>query len=465
MRTCRELGIDTVAVYCDPDAAALHVRLADRSVRIGPAPASESYLRAEAIVAAAIETGADAIHPGYGFLSEQAPFAEAVEAAGIAFVGPTPRTLASLGDKLAARRSARDVGVPIVPGVFEPLPADDPAAVDEIVAIADRIGFPVLVKAAAGGGGRGMRRVDVANELPAALAAASHEARIAFGDGSVYLERLVEGGRHIEVQLLGDTAGRDRRARGARLLDPAPAPEARRGSAGSRADRGAAAAAPRARGADRRVRRAAQRRDRRVPLRARWRVLLPRGQRAPPGRAWRHRARDGSRPRPRAAPHRCGRAPVRSRQARGRAGRDADEPRDRAARQRRGPVGRFRAGTRERSPAGASRAARACAWTPASSRAGTSAATTTRCSRSSSSMPRTATRRSRRRSARSPSSRPAACRRPSRSTPGCSTCRPSPAVRCGSTSSRGSGIPRSCGAPPRSRRSRRSRAPSPTWAR
>src|SRR5262245_3116409 len=128
------MGIATVAVHSDPDAQALHVRMADQAVRIGPAAASESYLRADAIVAAARETGADAIHPGYGFLSEQAPFAEAVEAAGITFIGPTPRTLASLGDKLAARRSARDAEVPIVPGVFEPLPADDPAAIDGIAA-------------------------------------------------------------------------------------------------------------------------------------------------------------------------------------------------------------------------------------------------------------------------------------------------------------------------------------------
>jgi acetyl/propionyl-CoA carboxylase alpha subunit len=232
-RTCREMGIATVAVHSDPDATALHVRMADRAVRIGPAAASESYLRADAIVGAARESGADAIHPGYGFLSEQAPFAEAVEAAGITFIGPTPRTLASLGDKLAARRSARDADVPIVPGVFEPLPADDPAAIDDIAAIAHGIGFPILVKAAAGGGGRGMRRVDAPNDLPAALAGAAHEARVAFGDGSVYLERLVEGGRHVEVQLLGDTAGaivalgeRDcsTQRRHQKLVEEAPAP-------------------------------------------------------------------------------------------------------------------------------------------------------------------------------------------------------------------------------------------------
>jgi acetyl/propionyl-CoA carboxylase alpha subunit len=233
MRACRELGIETVAVYSDSDAAARHVRFADRAVRIGPPPATESYLRAERIVEAAIETGAQAIHPGYGFLSEQAPFAEAVEAAGIAFVGPTPTTLGSLGDKLAARRSATSQDVPIVPGTFEPLPAEDPSQMDAIAATAERIGYPLLVKAAAGGGGRGMRRVDDPKDLPMAVATAAREAKQAFGDGSVYLEHYVEGGRHIEVQLLGDTQGhivamgeRDcsTQRRHQKLVEEAPAP-------------------------------------------------------------------------------------------------------------------------------------------------------------------------------------------------------------------------------------------------
>jgi acetyl/propionyl-CoA carboxylase alpha subunit len=232
-RTCRELGIETVAVYSDADAAALHVRLADQAVRLGPAPAPESYLRAEAIVEAALATGAEAVHPGYGFLSEQASFGAAVEEAGLAFVGPAPATLASLGDKLEARATATAAGVPIVPGMFEPLPASDEAAQSRVEQLAADIGYPLLIKAAAGGGGRGMRRVDEPADLAAAVTAAARESRQAFGDGSVYLERLVEGGRHIEVQLLGDSRGevvalgeRDcsTQRRHQKLVEEAPAP-------------------------------------------------------------------------------------------------------------------------------------------------------------------------------------------------------------------------------------------------
>ena len=233
MRACRELGMESVAVYSDADATARHVRAADAAVRIGPAPAGESYLRGDVIIAAAVETGAEAIHPGYGFLSEQSDFAHACEAAGIVFVGPTPRTLASLGDKVAARRSARAVGVPIVPGMFKPLPADGAAALPLMAAEAARIGWPLMVKASAGGGGRGMRRVDREADLPMAVAAASREAKAAFGDGSVYLERLIEGARHVEVQLLGDSAGKvvaigerdcSVQRRNQKLVEEAPAP-------------------------------------------------------------------------------------------------------------------------------------------------------------------------------------------------------------------------------------------------
>ncbi len=232
-RTCRELGIETVAVYSDADAEALHVRLADQAVRVGPAPAPESYLRADVIVEAALASGAEAIHPGYGFLSEQAAFGTAVEAAGLVFVGPAPATLASLGDKLEARASATMAGVPIVPGMFESLPMGDETAVERIEAAAAEIGFPLLIKAAAGGGGRGMRRVDDPADLASSVTAAARESEQAFGDGSVYLERLVEGGRHIEVQLLGDSAGavvalgeRDcsTQRRHQKLVEEAPAP-------------------------------------------------------------------------------------------------------------------------------------------------------------------------------------------------------------------------------------------------
>ena len=207
IRTCRDLGIETVAVYSDADIDAAHVVAADTAVRLGPAPAGESYLRGDAVIAAARATDAEAIHPGYGFLSERASFARAVTDAGLVFVGPPAAAIEALGDKLAARRTAMAADVPVVPGTFEPAPVDRPDEIGEVVAAAERIGFPLMVKAAAGGGGRGMRRVEAVRGLPAALVAASAEAQAAFGDGAVYLEREVRPARHIEVQLLGDEAG------------------------------------------------------------------------------------------------------------------------------------------------------------------------------------------------------------------------------------------------------------------
>ena len=207
IRTCRDLGIETVAVYSDADADAAHVGAADAAVRLGPAPAGESYLRGDVVIAAARERGAEAIHPGYGFLSERASFARAVTDAGLVFIGPPADAIEALGDKLAARRTASAADVPVVPGTFEPAPVARPDAIDAVIAAAERIGFPLMVKAAAGGGGRGMRRVEGARALPAALAAASSEAEAAFGDGAVYLEREVRPARHIEVQLLGDESG------------------------------------------------------------------------------------------------------------------------------------------------------------------------------------------------------------------------------------------------------------------
>jgi acetyl/propionyl-CoA carboxylase alpha subunit len=233
MRACRDLGIETVAIYSDADASAMHVRLADQAVRIGPPPPGESYLRMDAIVEAATSTGCDAVHPGYGFLSERATFARAVTAAGLAFVGPSADAIEALGDKLRARRLAREAGVPTVPGTLDPAPVDRPDQVEAIIAAAREIGYPLLVKAAAGGGGRGMRRVASERELPEALAAGAHEAEAAFGDGTVYLERELTAARHIEVQLLGDRTGRvvalgerdcSLQRRHQKLVEEAPAP-------------------------------------------------------------------------------------------------------------------------------------------------------------------------------------------------------------------------------------------------
>jgi acetyl-CoA carboxylase biotin carboxylase subunit len=200
MRTCTRLGLATVAVYSDADRDALHVRRADEAVRIGPARASASYLDVAAIVAAARRTGADAIHPGYGFLSENPALPEACAAAGITVVGPPAPAMRLLGDKVAARRLAAECGVPVLRGLDSEL--SDPGAISQ-AALA--IGFPLMVKAAAGGGGRGMRLVDSPDALPEALASAAREAAAAFGDGRLFIERAVVGGRHVEVQVLADS--------------------------------------------------------------------------------------------------------------------------------------------------------------------------------------------------------------------------------------------------------------------
>ena len=200
MRACREMGIESVAVYSDADQGAPHVMAADRALPIGPPPATDSYLNVAAIMEAAHQSAADAIHPGYGFLSENAGFARAVEAGGLTWIGPPAATQEALGNKLAARRAAADAGVPVVPGLLVALDAVAPPDLAEV-------GFPLMLKAAAGGGGRGMRRVDEPADLPAAMAAAAREARSAFSDGTLYAERLIAPARHVEVQLLGDRHG------------------------------------------------------------------------------------------------------------------------------------------------------------------------------------------------------------------------------------------------------------------
>jgi len=206
MRTCKERGIETVAVYSDVDRLAPHVQLADHAVAIGPAPAAESYLVIEKILAACRETGADAVHPGYGFLSENEDFADACAAAGITFIGPSANAMRKMGSKTSARKTVSAAGTPVVPGDNGPTGEGFPSAELALVA-ARKIGFPVLIKAAAGGGGKGMRLVAAEPELAAAFEGARREATSAFGDGTVYLEKAIERPRHIEIQVFGDHHG------------------------------------------------------------------------------------------------------------------------------------------------------------------------------------------------------------------------------------------------------------------
>ena len=201
IRTCQRLGVETVLAASQADLDSLPARLADRTLCIGPGPSSQSYLKVETIVQAALGAGADAIHPGYGFLSERADLARLCEQEKVIFIGPTAEQIEAVGDKLRARAQAQAAGVPVVPGG----PAASP---EEALALGQRIGAPLLVKAVGGGGGRGMKRVDRLEDLAGALASASAEAGAAFGDARVYLERFVEQGRHVEVQVLGDGRGR-----------------------------------------------------------------------------------------------------------------------------------------------------------------------------------------------------------------------------------------------------------------
>jgi len=202
LRACKELGIQTVAVHSTADADAMHVRLADESVCIGPPPARDSYLNIPQLLAACEITGADAVHPGYGFLSENARFAEILEAHNIGFIGPTAEHIRIMGDKIAAKQTARDLGIPVVPGSDGAVtPADDAHA------IARQIGYPVLVKAAAGGGGRGMKVALSEKDLDTALSTARSEAKAAFGDDALYMEKYLGKPRHIEIQVLGDGRG------------------------------------------------------------------------------------------------------------------------------------------------------------------------------------------------------------------------------------------------------------------
>lgn len=229
IRACRELGMQTVAVYSEADRQALHVRYADEAYLLGPAPSRESYLRADKIIAIAKKSGAGAIHPGYGFLAERADFSQACEDGGLAFIGPKPSSIAAMGDKAVARATVAASGVPVVPGTEGEGSLSD----EDLLALAPKIGFPLLVKATAGGGGKGMREVNNLEEMPSLLQSARREAEASFGDGNVYLEKLVEGARHIEIQILADNDGQvlhlgerecSMQRRHQKLLEESPSP-------------------------------------------------------------------------------------------------------------------------------------------------------------------------------------------------------------------------------------------------
>jgi acetyl-CoA carboxylase biotin carboxylase subunit len=227
-RACKEMGISTVAIHSEADREAMHVRLADESVCIGPASASDSYLNIPAIISACELTDVDAVHPGYGFLSENARFADIVEAHDMAFIGPTADHIRIMGDKITAKQTVADAGIPVVPGSDGGV-----ESLEDARNVAKKVGFPLLVKAAAGGGGRGMRLAETPDKLDEALMAAQQEAIAAFGDGAVYLERYLTGPRHIEIQVIADTHGnvvhlgeRDcsLQRRNQKILEEAPSP-------------------------------------------------------------------------------------------------------------------------------------------------------------------------------------------------------------------------------------------------
>ena len=294
MRTARRLGIGTVAVYSEADAGALHVRMADEAVAIGGSAPSESYLVGPRIIRAALDTGAEAIHPGFGFLSENAGFVEAVEEAGLVFIGPGAAAIAAMGDKIESKRLAERAGVPVVPG-----DAGEIADAEAAVASAGRIGYPVMVKASAGGGGKGMRIARSDEELRQVFGSTVNEAENAFGDGRVFVEKYVEEPRHIEIQVLADAHGNavhlgerecSIQRRHQKVIEECPSPFV---DAALRQENG------RARGCARPRRRLPLGRHGRVHRGPGAQFLFPGDEHPPPGRT--PRDRDGDRPRPRGA--------------------------------------------------------------------------------------------------------------------------------------------------------------------
>jgi acetyl-CoA carboxylase biotin carboxylase subunit len=242
IRSCKEMGVETVAVYSEADEDSLHARMADEAVKIGPAPSFQSYLNMPNIISAALVAGAEAIHPGYGFLAENAQFARACESSGLVFIGPSPEAIERMGDKSAARETMMAAGVPCVPGSKGTIESED-----EAVVLAEEIGYPVLVKASSGGGGKGMRVAQDRQELTAGLVAAKTEAQAAFGDDAVYLEKYILNPRHIEFQVLADSHGNavhlferecSIQRRHQKLIEEAPSPaldEAKRAEMGEAA--------------------------------------------------------------------------------------------------------------------------------------------------------------------------------------------------------------------------------------
>ena len=344
IRATRDAGLASVAVYADPDRDALHVRMADEAFALGGNTPGESYLVIEKVIEAASQSGADAVHPGYGFLSENADFAQAVLDAGLTWIGPSPQSIRDLGDKVTARHIALRAGAPLVPGTKDPV-----AGPDEVLAFAEEHGLPVAIKAAFGGGGRGLKIARTMEEIPELYASAVREAVSAFGRGECFVERYLDRSRHVEAQVLADTHGnvivvgtRDcsLQRRNQKLVEEAPAPfltdeQRERDPHLGQGD------LPRGR--------LPRRRHGRVPGRQRRHHQLPRGEHPAAGRAPGHRGDHRARPGPRAVPDRRRRAAADHR------GPGAARARLRVPDQRRGPGTRLPAGARARSPPTASR--------------------------------------------------------------------------------------------------------------